>query len=456
MNDGQVAELLDELTPAYEERAGDWQAVLRDAHPRYVRSSRRARSFPRWPLRIWLAFVVATALAVAGLAWPFQAQNGGVLERALAAVGDGPVLHVVLRGDWGGTLVDLKTDARRPIHGENELWYDSDRGVVHSITRLGAMVTHEQLYEPKEPPPELTALGREYRQALESGSARIAGEGVVDGEPAVWITIRSEMLPDVADGRDHEWAQQVAVSRRTFKPVALRETRDGEPGPGTGQRVLELETLPAGRGDFTSSEADSLEGRVFKQGREPITLEQARATLGRTPLWLGRTHAELPLARVFRETMSSGRRQEIKITGPDAQAAEVCSRLRGESAGRCFRTLGRHPLVVRPDGVFTFGPVVWDEEQSAVVLFYGTVGDDPSTYRDDLVPLGDRPHLTITETTEPSRFRPGAGRYLPPEGSLFIAARARRGILQVEGLSISIESSSEDSILAAARALKPM
>jgi hypothetical protein len=391
------------------------------------------------------------------LAWPFQAQQGGVLERALAAVGEGPVLHAILRGEWGGTLVDLSSGERRPVHGENEVWYDSERGLVHSLSRLGRVVQHEEVYEPKQPPAELSALAREYRQALESGAARVGGEGVVDGERVTWITIRSELLPDVADGKDHEWAQQVAVSNRTFEPVALRETRDGEPGPGTFQRVLELELLPAGAGDFSASDRNALEGRVFKQGREPIALDQARATLGRTPLWLGRDHASLPLARVYRETTSSGRREEIEITGSDARAAEACSQLEGEAAGRCFRALGRHPIVVRPDGVFTYsGPIVWEEEQRAVVLFYGALGDDASTYGEDLVPLFDRPHVTIAQSTEPLPFRPGVGGYVPPGGSVFVAAGGRTGVLTVDGVHVAIGAEGEQAILSAARALRAM
>lgn len=447
MNDGHAAELLEALTPRYDDRAGDWEAVLQDA---------RRRRWQERPLRAGLGVALAAAVGVAVLAWPFQAQQVGVLERALAAMGDGPVLHVVLRGDWGGTLIDLSTGARRPVYGENEVWYDSERGLVHSISRLGGVTQDEQVYAPKEPPAELTALAREYRQALAAGTARVAGEGVIDGEPVTWITIRSEMLPDVADGKDHEWAQQVAVSRKTFEPVALRETRDGEPGPGTRQRVLELELLPAGEGEFRSSGATTLEGRVFKQGREPIELEQARATLGRTPLWLGSEYAGLALARVFRETTSSGSRQEIRITGRDARAAEACSRLEGAAGGRCFRALGPRPVVVRADGVFTYGRVVWDQEQAAVVLFYGALGDDPTTYREDVVPLWDQPYVTVTQATEPQRFQPGAGRYLPPEGSVFVAAGARTGILQADGIHLEIEAFDEETILAAARALRPL
>jgi hypothetical protein len=273
----------------------------------------------------------------------------------------------------------------------------------------------------------------------------------------VWITIHGELLPDSSDGKDHEWAQQVGVSRETYKPVMLRETRDGQPGPlGTRQRVLELETLPAGEGDFTASESHSLEGMAFKEGRSPIALEQAGETLGRRPLWLGREHEGLPLAEVFRHTTGVGRHEEIRLTGEIARAAEECSKLRGEAAGRCFRALGyRGSLAVREDGVFAYGPTAWEKEQVGVVLFYGTLGDEPSTYRKELVPRYDAPHVTITETTHRSVVR-GVGRYVPPEGAVFIGAGGRTGLLSVDGLYVSIQAPSDELILSAARALEPM
>jgi len=92
-------------------------------------------------------------------------------------------------------------------------------------------------------------------------------EGAVDGR-----LIHSELLPDVADGRDHEWAQQVAVSKRTFKAVALRETRDGEPGAGTLQRVLELprpKGADAAGSDCTSSRLRGSSGAVGAGRRAP-------------------------------------------------------------------------------------------------------------------------------------------------------------------------------------------
>jgi hypothetical protein len=443
----EVKDVLDRMQPT-PDASGDWDTVLRDAR------LRRSQALVR-PLA-GVAAAVAALFALA-LFQPWEGDSPTFLERALAAVDDGPVLHVVLRGEWGGTLVDLETGERAPVHGESEIWYDAERRLVHHSSLLGGVVQYEEVYEHRKPPDDLVALAREYRQALESGSARVAGDDVIDGERVTWITLRRSMDVDVADDQLHEWTQQVAVSRETFKPVALRETRDGKPGPGTFQRVLRLEMLPSGQGDFTAREGESLEGRVFKEGREAIPLAQARETLGRTPLWLGRAHEGLSLAQAYRKTMATAGQREIRVTGPLARKAEKCSELRGEAGGRCFRALD-YPksLAVRPDGVFTRGPTVWDAEQTSLQFFYGSVGDEPSTYRQDVVPRYDEPYVAITQTTQRSPFQRGAGRYVPPEGSVFLAAGGRTGFLRVGDLTVTVEASTEELILSAARALEPM
>jgi hypothetical protein len=450
MTDTRIAALLDELTPSYDDRHGDWERVAVAAHETRLRISFSA------PVRFGVLVAVIAAAAGLVLAWPFDNQHTGVLDRALAAVGDEPVLHVVLRGEWGGTLVDLASGDRKSVYGDNEIWYDSDNGRTHMIERLGRVIQGEEVYRPNKPEAELAALGHEYRQALESGTARVSGEGRIDGEAVVWITIHRELLPDVADSKDHEWAQQVAVSKRTFKPVALRETRDGQPGPGTQQRVLGLQWLPRDDSDFTVSRP-SREGTAFKQGRERISLEQAPTVLGGTPVWLGRDYDGLPLARVYGETTSVGHQQRVRVTGPKAKAAIKCSEQRA-GGGECFRALGLMSRVeVRPDGVFLIeGPIMWSEEQSSVVFFYGAVGDDPSTYLEDSIPLFHKRYMTVTESTQASPFRRGAGSYVPPEGSVFIAAGGRTGFLQKEGIQIGIDAGSENAVIAASHALVPI
>ena len=91
-----------------------------------------ARAGWRWP-----PLATAVAVCVALVVSPFGGDDAGVVDRALAAIGDGPVLHVVTRSPgMGGTLVDLQSGERTQLRIEQETWFDPDRGFRATI-RLG-------------------------------------------------------------------------------------------------------------------------------------------------------------------------------------------------------------------------------------------------------------------------------------------------------------------------------
>jgi hypothetical protein len=409
-----MKELIEQFEPAPTER-GAWAAVVRDAGVR------------RSPvvLRPLTGFAAAAAALIAlALFQPWQSDSPNLLERALAAVDDGPVLHVKLRGDWGGTTVDLETGERTAVHGESESWYDPQQNLVHTIVTLGGAVQSEQLYEPIKTPEPLAALARDYRESLRSGTARVTGEDVVDGEPVSWITIHSEQLPDVADGKLHEWAQQVAVSQETAEPIATRETRDGRPGPFTGQRVLSLEMLPAGDGDFTEPAEDSLASAsfIFQPFGERLTVDRAAEVLGRKPLW------------------SSRRVGELELRGLGLTESQAFGRSKVRRDGRRIRVIERGNLI---------------EHVRGVVLFYGELGDNPLTNREDPGPRWEQPHVAITQSVQPL-MNPRGGRYVPPEGAIFLRAGGGAGFLKTDGVYVTIEAPNEELILKAARSLEPM
>jgi hypothetical protein len=226
--DLRVAQALDEVVPRYHER-GDWEAVKRAAR----------RDAPR---RAAAALAIAAA-AVLALAWPFAGQRAGVLERALAAVGDGPVVHAIFRAGTGQI---------------DEVWYEPGRGLLR-MARDG----RPREYFPwsndrpefpwaNDDSPEgfalflrVTGLAESYRNALESGRARVLGEDELDGVRVHWIDGGTVWRLDGADVRD-VWGLHVAVSRETYRPVAVRMTRDGEQWPSGTARILLFETLPEG------------------------------------------------------------------------------------------------------------------------------------------------------------------------------------------------------------------
>lgn len=172
--DIHVATLLDEAVPSAPVGPDRWEAVVHEADVGDRPAARRwlAAGFPA-------ALAVAVGVIVVVLVWPFGGRSGGtVLERALAAVGDGPVLHVVFQEGWHGTRVDLATGRRTEIHGEREAWYDPARG-VHEVSRFDGVPQSDVLY-PRDRLPAVVAqayagLLDGYRGALRSGS--------VGGEP---------------------------------------------------------------------------------------------------------------------------------------------------------------------------------------------------------------------------------------------------------------------------------
>jgi hypothetical protein len=250
--------------------------------------------------------VVASAvIGIAALAWPLgDDEPGGVLDRALAAIGEGPVLHVVYRGDWGPTLVELSTGEVKPVVAESELWYDPKRG-VKSISRLGGDVQGTDVRPAgkvsRQQEEKFVALADHYRAALEAGKARTLGRGRVDGRKVLWIRVRSEWFPDFRDGRNHLYAEEVAVDPKSYEPVYARSTLDGRPPPGGGYAIVELERVSAEDVDFEVGESAPKRHPAYagaESGRHIPQGELARL-FGEPAVWLGSTYAGKPLAQTL-------------------------------------------------------------------------------------------------------------------------------------------------------------
>jgi hypothetical protein len=92
-----------------------------------------------------------------------------------------------------------------------------------------------------------------------------------------------------------------------------------------------------------------------------------------------------------------------------------------------------------------------------VAFFYGSVGDNPTTFKKDVSPNMAEPHVLVTETSDPD-LRLLAGRpmgYVPPDGSVVITAGGS-GFLVRDGLYITIQATDDGEILSIARALRPI
>jgi hypothetical protein len=391
---------LDRLVPELPGE-GDWEQVLADAQ----RSQRRRLSLALPPA------AAAAAIAILALAWPLGSnQPTAVLDRALAAIGEGPVLHVVYRGEWGPTRVDLSTGEVTPVVAESELWYDPKRG-VKQVWRLGGEVQSEHFAPQRElsvrQEEQYLALAKNYRAALDSRRARVIGPGRVAGRAVLWIRVRSEWLPDVSDGRNHLFAEEVAIDRQTYEPVYARSTRDGRSPPGGGAAIATLERLPAGSGDFdVDKQANAFPEGFMGSTRFGKLLEPGEFSdaVGGAALWLGPSYDGKPLA--------------------DARVFIIRRRATRD--------------------------VEWERKQG-LYLFYGKLR------RKNGIPLRalSRSAVELEEFREPPRFWMGwSDVSAAREGSVVISG-SRSGLVLRDGTYVSVRAPSLREILEAAAALRP-
>jgi hypothetical protein len=301
----------------------------------------------------------AGAVAVLGLAALLLAGNRvepRLVDRALAAVGDAPVLHAVVRRQEAPetTMVELST-GRRVVEqriSETEIWFDEKRALEHTITRTTGQATHDELSTPQnvpsesgpvwtcariaahpveatkarvscnfsgdngtkprhvpEPPPTLdpalAGFVDGYRQALASGVARRIGEGTIAGRHVYWLEFR---LPDPAAGEPPlDLREQVAVASDTYRPVLVRPINDGV--AGQDYDVLEIETVGRDRADFSKPKLLPAASRptstsVVVTGE--LELGAASQVLGARALWAGPEIDGLKLAGVQRQEVTTG------------------------------------------------------------------------------------------------------------------------------------------------------
>jgi hypothetical protein len=439
-HDPDVAALLERAAARPRSVSGSWQEILDDA-----RAPRRP-----WLLAALPALGLAALAAAVVLAWPFGGGAGGsVLDRALAAVGNGPVLHIVLNEGWHGTLVDLRTGARSELHGEREAWYDPGRG-VHEVARFDGIVQSDVLYPPDRVPPIYPGLLDGYRGALRSGN--VDGEpGVVDGAPVLWIKVHRELLPDVSDGKLHEFAQELAVTPDTYQPVALRDTRDGVAGPDGATTIVKLESLPDGGGDFTRGSGGLDNGTAMRQDARDVSPQEAETAMSRPAVWLGTSFSGLDLSQLQQTTTRLGRTPLERVTAATVTRECRARAAKARDAAAATAACDRRAAQLRGRTIVTTaGPPVWGEPHTGVRVGYGAVSGGRG------IRAEGAGYVTLEETTE---LYPGFGRgatgYVPPEGSIVVFGGGI-GLLRAHGVDVHIEASSEDLLLAAARALRPV
>ena len=115
--------------------------VVSATQPKIVRTKPTRR---RVAVRVAIVLAVAAAVLVGVLAAP-QGGPSGVLGRALAAVGDGPIMHVVTEMPSGGVYVNLKTGHRTVQIFREELWADRKLDRFHLVLSVNGRVVGDLL-----------------------------------------------------------------------------------------------------------------------------------------------------------------------------------------------------------------------------------------------------------------------------------------------------------------------
>ena len=331
--------------------------VVTRAGEDFLAESPRLRLGGGRPRALAAAVAAAAAVLVVALVSPW---SGGAspVEEALAAVGDAPVLHVLIETDEpaASTLVELETGEPIARKTQIEIWFDRERGLKRTVRTLDGRVLDEQLETPsggltqggpiftcewiKAHPSEAEAAGvacpdpaaggggptldaalaefvDSYRSALASGSARDVGPGRVDGRAVRWLEFTN------ADA-----LRRVAIDGSTYRPVRAETV-----GGAGSFRILEAETVVYDASLFAKPRrVVELRGGGVVAERKLDSERAAQRFEGRV-MWLGPTWSGLRLDSVLEQE------RRVTYTGGDAPASVVTLKLTyvptgGDSRGR--------------------------------------------------------------------------------------------------------------------------
>ena len=310
---------------------------------------RTARTKPtrrRVAVRAAIVLAVAAAVLVAVLAAP-QGGPSGVLGRALAAVGDGPIMHVVTELPSGGAYVNLKTGHRTEQIFREELWADRKLDRFHLVLSVNGRVVGDVLWPddsrhgatPIAPDnPAFVALWTGYRTALKDGTVTLAGRGTVHGRRIYWLRFSST-------GSD-EGRSEVAVDARTYRPVLYRYSIGGRHidqrilvARTTAYRAAEFERRGPSFADAGSSQGGMTSGPYDPSAPPPRVVRAPWLTAGPTVAGL-KLQSAFPLSGY---TTVRGKRRSFK--GLELTYATVL----GAGAPRGSTTVDEYPRPQDPN-----------------------------------------------------------------------------------------------------------
>lgn len=247
--------------------------------------------------RRFLVAAAVTLVALLALAAALLRKSEGrdpILERALANVSDGPILHSIVReraaaGQW------YEVENGRPVAtmSVHESWVDPERGRIRAIERRNGQVVRDAVVGSDGVAGEQTKakLVTEYKRRLERDELRVVRAGTLRGRNVHWLSSPSA---------------EAAVDAETYRLVRIQSLG------GHFRTVLDfdlLESRPRRDSDFAVGAAAPVvvRGRL-SAGRDVTLRAAARAVAGAQ--WAGDRVADLSLRTVrtsaWRATLSPG------------------------------------------------------------------------------------------------------------------------------------------------------
>jgi hypothetical protein len=445
----------DEMVASYDDEMSDWGDVV-------TRSSRFSRTPPShtrprrpWMLRRAFVAIAAAAAAAVALAAPWNASHGPLDDLALAAIGSAPVIHVIGEFPTGADVVNFSTGATHPLMQRQEVWYSAATGLLHTRTYSDSTLVDDTLatpqgtftpqgivYDcawiaahpaaatkahvscnasgqngttPRQIPrptptldPTLSGFVDNYQQALSSGAAHADGSGQLGGRSVDWLIFNT-----TDNGRE-----RVALDATSHKPVLVTNDHGGS------LQIVSVETTAYDASDFnrpSASEVATPPSRAESNDVQALGLDSADIAKALTnAVWAGATVNGVSLVRAEEQSLEA------------TYANNTLPAQRGTGVELAYGTLGADNGFNRskPYIKINMAPTA---SLAMAYMWHATV--EPSA------------GSMLLWTSGPSTAYRAGGKTVTEPGLSF-------GQLVINGLHVTIQSSSRDLLLAAAQTLR--
>jgi hypothetical protein len=235
----------------------------------------------RTPPVVALAAVITALVAV--LPGQLHQNRMTLVDQAIAAIGTGPTIHVVLDQGRNTRLVNLRTGKVTLLRNGLEAWSDPKLGTLWISTIDGKPTeTYVALRSERA---SAIAWWRPYvsgyADQLRSGTYHVVGKGQVAGRAVDWIAGAPMTMKS-----GKQAVTEIAISQTTYKPLYFRQRIDGALAHDVGIRVLIAETLPRRPALFAHrvTVAPGITSSVGSSTGIPTTLGDARAAMRPDPI----------------------------------------------------------------------------------------------------------------------------------------------------------------------------